>query len=158
MMAPAPEVSPISWKLLEILVKPTFSTICLWGIMEIVGFTNTFPTISMIPETMAQAPEVSPDSWERLKVLVSPKLSTGTYFKTVLPTFATEQILCTRARCFANKAGKVFKSLVKLTSWSNTKLGNHLLEDATVGTPVHGFSVSQVQSYTYCMSTFQNLL
>ena len=25
---------------MEMLVKPTFSMICLWGIMEIVGFTN----------------------------------------------------------------------------------------------------------------------
>ena len=39
-MAWAPEVFPTSWKLLEMLVKPTFSMICLWGIMEIVGFTN----------------------------------------------------------------------------------------------------------------------
>ena len=96
-------------------------------------FYQQFSTISMIPGTMARTPEVSPDSWEWLKVLVSPKLSTSTYCKTVLPKFAIEQILCTRARCFANKAGKVFASLIKLTSWSNTKLGNNLLEDATVG-------------------------
>ena len=85
----------------------------------------TFPTISMSPETMAQAPEVSQDSWEWLKMLVSPAVSTGTYFKTVLPQVAIEQILCTRARCFADKAGKVFASLIKVTSWSNTKLSNN---------------------------------
>ena len=34
------EISPNSWEVLEMLVKPTFSMICLWGIMEIVGFTN----------------------------------------------------------------------------------------------------------------------
>ena len=57
----------------------------------------------MIPETMAPAPEILPDSWEWLKMLVSPTLSTGTYFKTVLPKLAIEQIFCTRARCFAKK-------------------------------------------------------
>ena len=81
----------------------------------------------MIPETMAPAPEVLPDSWEWLKMLVSPTVSTGTYFKTVLPQVAIEQILCTRtrARCFADKAGKVFASLIKVTCWSNTKLSNN---------------------------------
>ena len=78
----------------------------------------------MIPETMAHAPEVSPDSWEWLKMLVSPTVSTGMYFKTVLPQVAIEQILCTRARCFADKAGKVFASLINVTSWSNTKRRN----------------------------------
>ena len=85
----------------------------------------TLPTIFMIPETMAQAPEVSPDSWEWLKMLVSQTVSIGTCFKTVLPQVAIEQILCTRARCFAKKAGKVFASLIKVTSWSNTKLSNN---------------------------------
>ena len=36
----APEISPNSWNVLEMLAKPTFSMIFLWGIMEIVGFTN----------------------------------------------------------------------------------------------------------------------
>ena len=63
----------------------------------------TFPTISMIPETIAPAPEVSPDSWEWLKLLVSQTLSIGTYCKTVFAKLAIEQILRTRARCFANK-------------------------------------------------------
>ena len=58
-------------------------------------------------------------------MLVSPTVSTGTYFKTVLPQVAIEQILCTRARCFADKAGKVFASLIKVTTWSNTKLSNN---------------------------------
>ena len=31
-----------SWKLLEMLVKPTFSMICLWEIIENVGKTNIF--------------------------------------------------------------------------------------------------------------------
>ena len=35
----APEIPPNSWNVLEMLAKPTFSMICLWGIMEIVGFT-----------------------------------------------------------------------------------------------------------------------
>ena len=39
-MAPAPDVSPRSWKLLDMLVKPAFSMVCPWGIMEIVGLTN----------------------------------------------------------------------------------------------------------------------
>ena len=166
----APEISPSSWNVLEMLVKQTFSMICLWGIMEIVGFTSnsnnfhtsrnyglgprgfskfmeivvcgeswqllvlpTFPTISMIPETMAQAPEVSPDSWELLKTLVSPTVSAGTYFKTVLPQVAIEQILCTRARCFADKAGKVFASLIKVTCWSNRRLKTLLWERQFMG-------------------------
>ena len=110
----------------------------------------TFPTISMIPETMAQAPEVSPDSWEWLKMLVSQTVSIGTCFKTVLPQVAIEQILCTRARCFAKKAGKVFASLIKVTSWSNTKLSNNC-RLKTRERQFMGFSVYHVQSYTSCL-------
>ena len=64
-MAPAPEVFPNSWK---VLVKSTFSMICLWGIMESVA-------MSMIPETIAPALEVFPNSWQVLEMLVKPTFS-----------------------------------------------------------------------------------
>ena len=48
----APEASPNSWELLEMLLKLTCSMICLWGIVEVLVFP-TFPTIAMFPETMA---------------------------------------------------------------------------------------------------------
>ena len=38
----APDAHPNSWKLLDMLIKPTFSMIRLWGITENVGFTNNF--------------------------------------------------------------------------------------------------------------------
>ena len=109
----------------------------------------------MIPETMAQAPEVSPDSWEWLKMLVSPTVSTGTYFKTVLPQVAIEQILCTRARCFADKAGKVFASLIKVTSGPNTKLSNNRrLKTLLWERQFMGFCLSRTK--LYFMSTLQD--
>ena len=36
----APEISQNSWSVLEMSLKPTFSINCLWGVMDIVGFTN----------------------------------------------------------------------------------------------------------------------
>ena len=69
-MAPAPVVSPKSWKLFKMLVKPTFSMICLWGVRENVGFTN-------ISDNFAPAPEVSPNSWKLLERSDSPTLFTG---------------------------------------------------------------------------------
>ena len=113
-MAWAPrEVFPNSWKLFEMLAKPTFSMICLWGIMELVGFTNISNNFHD-SRNYGSGPEVSPDSWDWLILLVSPTVSTGPYLKTVFPQVAIGQILCTRARCVADKAGKVFASLIKV--------------------------------------------
>ena len=67
-MAPAPMVSPNSWKLFKMLVKPTFSMICLWGVRENVGFT--------ISDNVAPAPEVSPNLWKLLARSDSPTLFT----------------------------------------------------------------------------------
>ena len=72
--ARAPEVFPNSWKLLEMLVKPTFSMICLWGIMEIVGFAyiaNNFHD----SRNYGSSPRGFPNSWKLLEMLVKPALS-----------------------------------------------------------------------------------
>ena len=55
----APEVSPNSWKLLEMLEKPTCSMIGLLIIMELVGFTR-IPNYFHDSRNSAPAPEVSP--------------------------------------------------------------------------------------------------
>ena len=121
-----PSFLPASWNVLEMLVKPTCSMIYLWGIMKIVGFTNI--SNNFHDSRNYGSPEVFPDSWEWLKMLVSPILSAGTYFKTVLTVTETcdSADLTYSCEVFCKQAGKVFASLKKLTSWSNTKLGNNL--------------------------------
>ena len=85
-------VFPNSWKLLEMLVKPTFSMICLWGIMELVGFTNMSNTFHDSRNYGLGPREVFPNSWKLLEMLVKPTLSMiclyGESWKLlVLPTF-----------------------------------------------------------------------
>ena len=99
--APAPEVFPNSWKLLEIGKTNIFHDLSggeSWKRLVL----PTFPAISLITATMAPAPEVSPNSWEWLRRSDSPTLSTGKYFKTVLPKCVIEHILCTHAMCVCN--------------------------------------------------------
>ena len=160
--ARAPEVFPNSWKFLEMLVKPKFSMICLWGIMDIVGITNisnnfhdsrnygsgtrSFSKFTEIVGNVGKTNifhDFCGESWKLL----------------VLPTFPTISMIfhqhCPQVhisrRCYRN-LHKVFASLKKLTSWSNTKLGNHLHLKTLLWEHQFMFlAVYHVQSYTPCL-------
>ena len=123
--------------------------IYLWGIMKIVGFTNI--SNNFHDSRNYGSPEVFPE-W--LKMLVSPILSAGTYFKTVLTVTETcdSADLTYSCEVFCKQAGKVFASLKKLTSCSNTKLGNNLHLQTLLWEHQFMFlSVYHVQSYTPCL-------
>ena len=68
------EVSPNSWNVLEILVNPTISMICLWGIMEIDGFTNISNNVHD-SRNYGSGSRGFRHLWKLLEMLVKPTIS-----------------------------------------------------------------------------------
>ena len=113
-MALTHEVSRNSWKLLELLVLPTFSVNQSWKLLVL-------PTLSMIPIVFAFGG--NPKKLLMFIVLTRAASNNPTGAHDARPKSAmnTAYVLM-----FATWAGKVFASLIQLSSLSNTKLGNNL--------------------------------
>ena len=113
-MALTHEVSRNSWKLLELLVLPTFSVNQSWKLLVL-------PTISMIPIVFAFGGNPKKLLMFIMLTRAASNNPTGAHDSRPKSAMNTAYVLM-----FATWAGKVFASLIQLSSLSNTKLGNNL--------------------------------
>ena len=113
-MALTHEVSRNSLKLLELLVLPTFSVNQSWKLLVL-------PTLSMIPRVFAFGGNPKKLLMFIMRARAASNNPTGAHDARPKSAMSTASVLM-----FATWAGKVFASLIKLSSLSNTKLGNNL--------------------------------